>query len=65
MNKYKIANEWNYDASCTLTPFPVWDSENFKNLIFVAQTYLPLFTYHESTNSGAVGFDTNTHARAA
>jgi hypothetical protein len=26
MDKYKeIRNEWNYDASCTLTSLPVWD----------------------------------------
>jgi hypothetical protein len=25
-DKYKeIMNDWNYDASCTLTSFPVWD----------------------------------------
>jgi hypothetical protein len=36
--KYKeITNDWNYDASCTLTSLPVWDFENFKRLIFVVQ----------------------------
>jgi hypothetical protein len=35
VDKYKeLTNNWNYDASCTLT----WDLENFKRLIFVAQT---------------------------
>jgi hypothetical protein len=39
MDKYKeITNDWNYDASCTLTSLPVWDLENFKHLIFVAQS---------------------------
>jgi hypothetical protein len=33
-----ITNNWNYDASCTLTSLPVWDLENFKRLIFVVQT---------------------------
>jgi hypothetical protein len=38
-DKYKeITNNWNYDASCTLTSLPVWDLENFKRLIFVVQT---------------------------
>jgi hypothetical protein len=38
-DKYKeITNEWNYDASCMLTSRPVWDSENFKHLIFVVQS---------------------------
>jgi hypothetical protein len=38
-DKYKdITNDWNYDASCTLTSLPVWDLENFKRLIFVVQT---------------------------
>jgi hypothetical protein len=34
----EITNDWNYDASCTLTSLPVWDLENFKLLIFVAQS---------------------------
>jgi hypothetical protein len=39
MVKYKaITNEWNYDASCTLTSLPVWDLENFKCLVFVVQS---------------------------
>jgi hypothetical protein len=34
--KYKdTANDWNYDASCTLTSLSVW--EHFKRLISVAQ----------------------------
>jgi hypothetical protein len=38
-DKYKeITNDWNYDASCTLTSLPVWDLENFKRLIFSAQS---------------------------
>jgi hypothetical protein len=38
MDKYKdIMNEWNYDASSTLTSHLVLDLENFKCLIFVAQ----------------------------
>jgi hypothetical protein len=37
-NKYKeIMNDRNNDAKCTLTSLPVWDLENFKSLIFVAQ----------------------------
>jgi hypothetical protein len=36
--KYKaITNEWNYDASCTLTSLPVWDLENLKRLVLVEQ----------------------------
>jgi hypothetical protein len=30
--------DWNYEASCTLTSLPVWDSENFKRFIFVADS---------------------------
>jgi hypothetical protein len=38
-DKYKeITNNWNYDASCTVTSLPVWDLENFKGLIFVLQS---------------------------
>jgi hypothetical protein len=37
-DKHKvITNDWNYDASCTLTSLPVWDLENFKRLVFVVQ----------------------------
>jgi hypothetical protein len=39
MVKYKaITNDWNYDANCTLTSFPVWD---FKLFVFVAQSVHP------------------------
>jgi hypothetical protein len=39
MDKYKeITNDWNYDASCTLTSLPVWVLDNFRRLIFVAQS---------------------------
>jgi hypothetical protein len=39
MVKYKaITNDWNYDASCTLTSLPVWDLENIKRLVFVVQS---------------------------
>jgi hypothetical protein len=34
----EITNNWNYDASCTITSLPVWDFENFKRLIFVVQS---------------------------
>jgi hypothetical protein len=38
-DKYKeIANDWNCDASCTLTSLPLSDLENFKLLSFVAQS---------------------------
>jgi hypothetical protein len=41
--KYKeITNNWNCDASCSLTSLPVWDLENFKHLIFVVQSVLTL-----------------------
>jgi hypothetical protein len=38
-DKYKeITNDWNYDASCTLTSLLLWDLEKFNRLIFVAQS---------------------------
>jgi hypothetical protein len=38
-DKYEvIMNNWNYDASCTVTSLSVWDLENFKCLIFVVQS---------------------------
>jgi hypothetical protein len=38
-DKYKdTANNWNHDASCKLTSLIVSDLENFKRLIFVAQS---------------------------
>jgi hypothetical protein len=41
MNKYKeIMNNWNYDASCTLTSLTVRDLQNFKRFIFVVQSIL-------------------------
>jgi hypothetical protein len=51
MVKYKaITNDWNYDASCTLTSLPVWDLENFKRLVFVVQSVpkylLPCISLH-------------------
>jgi hypothetical protein len=40
-DKYKeITNDWNYDASCTLTSLSVSNLENLKSLIFVAQSSL-------------------------
>jgi hypothetical protein len=37
-DKYKaITNDWNYNASCTLTLLLTWDLENFKSLVFVVQ----------------------------
>jgi hypothetical protein len=38
IEKDKITNGWKYDASCMLTSLPVSNLENFKQLIFVAQT---------------------------
>jgi hypothetical protein len=31
-------NDWNFDASCTLTSLQLWHLENFKRLIFVVQS---------------------------
>jgi hypothetical protein len=37
-DKYKeIANDWNYDANCTLTSLPVLGLTYLKSLIFVTQ----------------------------
>jgi hypothetical protein len=37
-DEYKeITNDWQNEASCTLTTPPVSDFEHFKRLIFVAQ----------------------------
>jgi hypothetical protein len=45
-DKYKeITNNWNYDASCTLTSLPVWDLENFKSLIFTVQSVPTLLKF--------------------
>jgi hypothetical protein len=42
-NYKEVKNDWIYDASCMLTSLPVWDLENLKRLIFVAQSVpLPL-----------------------
>jgi hypothetical protein len=44
-DKYKeITNNWNYDASCTLTSLPVWELENFKRLICIVQS-VQAFTF--------------------
>jgi hypothetical protein len=52
--KYKeITNDWNYDASCTLTSLPVWDLENFKRLIFVVQS---VHEQHGSLTPGIIHF---------
>jgi hypothetical protein len=46
-DKYKeTTNDWNYDAIGMLTFLLVWELENFKCLIFVAQsvhTFTPYF----------------------
>jgi len=34
----KDMNNWNDDGSHLLTSLPVWDSKNFRRLIFVAQS---------------------------
>jgi hypothetical protein len=54
--KYKgITNNWNYDASCTLTSLPVWDLENFKPLIFVVQSVQVLQSkYHCIANNATL-----------
>jgi hypothetical protein len=42
MDKYKeIMSDCNYEASRTLTSVLVWDLENFKHLILVAQSVPP------------------------
>jgi hypothetical protein len=46
VDKFKeIMKDWNYDASCELTSLPVWDLENFKRLIFVAQSVHPFLYF--------------------
>jgi hypothetical protein len=38
-DKYnEITNNWKYDVSCTCITLPVWELENFKRKIFVAQS---------------------------
>jgi hypothetical protein len=34
----EITNDWNSDARCTLTSLQVWEAENYKRLMFVAQS---------------------------
>jgi hypothetical protein len=47
VDKHKeITNDWNYDASCTVTSLPVWDLGNFKRLIFVVQSVHPFVFYN-------------------
>jgi hypothetical protein len=49
VDKHKeITNNWNYDASCTLTSLPVWDLEHFNLLIFVVQSVPPALTISNS-----------------
>jgi hypothetical protein len=39
-DKYKeITNDWNYDASCTLTSLPVWDLANFSAWFLLYRLY--------------------------
>jgi hypothetical protein len=39
MDKYKeITNDWNYDASCTLTSLMILDLENCKRVVFDAES---------------------------
>jgi hypothetical protein len=39
-DKYKqITNDWNYDASCTLTSLPVFNLESLKRLIFLYRVH--------------------------
>jgi hypothetical protein len=55
MDKCKdIMNEWNYDARCTPTSLLVWDLENFKCLIFVAQSVQLCSAYFYTFNGGGV-----------
>jgi hypothetical protein len=34
----EVAIDWNYDATCMLTSFPVWNLENFLHLVSVVQS---------------------------
>jgi hypothetical protein len=53
MEKYKgITNDWNYDASCTLTTLLVWDFENFKRLLFVVQSVHQTLDLSDPPNFG-------------
>jgi hypothetical protein len=42
----KIMNDWNYDDSCMVTSLTVWDSENFRNLILVAEFTVCITLHH-------------------
>jgi hypothetical protein len=44
----EITNDSVYDASCTLTSLPVSDAENFRRLIFVAQSVLQTFPWFQN-----------------
>jgi hypothetical protein len=55
-DKYEITNDWNYDASCTLTSLPVWDLENFRRFIFVVQS-VPLMGCFEHGNELSVSIN--------
>jgi hypothetical protein len=51
VDKYKeITNDWNYDASCTLTSLPVWDLENLKRLILLYSVYVCLNDWMSEMN---------------
>jgi hypothetical protein len=68
MEKYEeITNDWNYDASCKRTSLRVEDLENFKRLIFVAQSahsrkqklaalYIPIARQAVQSSSEFYGF---------
>jgi hypothetical protein len=61
-NKFKeITNNWNYDASCTLTSLPVWDLENFKRLIFVVQSVQATCNSRELFTSVDVSWPGSVH----
>jgi hypothetical protein len=51
----EITNDWNYDASCTLTSFPVSDLESLKRFIFVAQS-IQINTYDIAKRLVLAGF---------
>jgi hypothetical protein len=46
-------NDCNYDGTCMLRSLLVWDLENFKSMIFVAQSV-------QSISAGETGVITNT-----
>ena len=47
-DKYRdIMTYWNYNGSCTVNSRMVWDTENFRSLVFVAHSVGRLFeSYH-------------------